>query len=66
MTIKRTRLGCQVTTRFGKTPERGLPVEHVTLECTQPMLVLVVDKPGTDIYDARPIQQWANRRRDFR
>lgn len=41
MTIRRTRLGCTVTTTFTETstPLAGLPagtpVEHVTLECTQ-------------------------------
>lgn len=66
MVKKRTSLGDTVTTSYGKTPDRGLPVEHVTLECTQPMLVLVPDNPGKNIYDDRSPQNWVVSRRPIR
>jgi hypothetical protein len=65
MTTKRTRQGCQVTTSYGKTPERGLPVEHVTLECTQPMLCLVEDT-GKFIYDESTVFKPLASRHPFR
>lgn len=54
MTITRTRRGCTVETRFGKTSAGDL-IEHVTLSCEPHIAVAIIPKPARNPYDTQPI-----------